>query len=164
MTDIAWTTMKSPVGTITLVADEEGLRGLWLSGRERSMAGRRDDKALASVRAQLDEYFAGERADFDIPLSMHGTPFQLTVWDALRKIPYGETASYGEIAANIGQPGAARAVGSANGRNPVAIIVPCHRVIASGGKLGGYGGGLDRKQFLLDLERGSVRPAARPRG
>ena len=163
MTDIAWTTMKSPVGTITLVADEEGLRGLWLSGRERSMAGKRDNARLAPVRAQLEEYFTGERTDFDVPLSMHGTSVQLTVWDALRKIPYGETASYGEIAANIGQPGAARAVGSANGRNPVAIIVPCHRVIASGGKLGGYGGGLDRKQFLLDLERGSVRAEARPR-
>jgi methylated-DNA-[protein]-cysteine S-methyltransferase len=104
---------------------------------------------------QLAEYFAGARRAFDLPLDLRGTPFQLRVWQALLRIPYGETRTYGQLAAQIGHPGAARAVGAANGANPVAIIVPCHRVVASGGGLGGYGGGLDRKEFLLGLESGS---------
>jgi methylated-DNA-[protein]-cysteine S-methyltransferase len=112
----------------------------------------RDDAPFAAAHAQLDEYFAGDRTEFDLPLHPSGTPFQLKVWDALRTIPYGEVRSYGEIAEQIGKPGAARAVGLANGRNPISIIVPCHRVIGASGALTGYGGGLERKQALLDLE------------
>ncbi len=114
----------------------------------------RDERALAPTRRQLDEYFAGERREFELELAPTGTPFQLSVWRALCAIPYGETASYGEVAAAVGQPGAARAVGGANNRNPIAIVVPCHRVIGAAGTLFGYGGGLDRKQQLLALEAG----------
>jgi methylated-DNA-[protein]-cysteine S-methyltransferase len=107
---------------------------------------------LADAARQLNEYFAGERTDFDLPLSLDGTGFQRTVWSGLQDIPYGETISYGELARRIGQPTASRAVGLANGRNPVSIVVPCHRVVGSNGSLTGYGGGLPRKQFLLGLE------------
>lgn len=109
---------------------------------------------FADVRDQLDQYFAGERREFDIQLDLVGNSFELSVWDALLRIPYGETPSYGEIARRIGAPSGARAVGLANGRNPVAIIVPCHRVIGADGSLTGYGGGLERKRFLLDFEAG----------
>jgi methylated-DNA-[protein]-cysteine S-methyltransferase len=115
----------------------------------------RDADAFADVAHQLDAYFAGELRDFDLQLAPAGTPFQQQVWSALRAIPYGETASYGEIASTVGQPGAARAVGGANNRNPIAIIVPCHRVIGAGGSLTGYGGGLERKRKLLALEAGT---------
>jgi methylated-DNA-[protein]-cysteine S-methyltransferase len=108
---------------------------------------------LKAAERQLGEYFAGNRNTFDLPLAAVGTPFQRRVWDALRKIPYGETISYGELARRVGQPTAARAVGLANGKNPISIVVPCHRVIGSSGKLIGYGGGLGRKQTLLALER-----------
>ena len=104
------------------------------------------------VIAQLDEYFAGERTEFDVPLDPVGTEFQLRAWAALRRIPYGETRSYGEQARTIGAPAAVRAVGAANGRNPISIIVPCHRVVGSNGSLTGFGGGLDAKRYLLDLE------------
>jgi methylated-DNA-[protein]-cysteine S-methyltransferase len=114
----------------------------------------RDEQALAPLRRELEEYFAGTRREFELELAPAGTPFQLEVWRALRAIPYGETASYGEIAATVGQPGAARAVGGANNRNPIAIVVPCHRVIGASGSLTGYGGGLPRKQQLLALEAG----------
>jgi methylated-DNA-[protein]-cysteine S-methyltransferase len=114
----------------------------------------RDERALAPLRRELEEYFAGARREFDVELAPSGTPFQLEVWRALRAIPYGETASYGEIAAAVGQPGAARAVGGANNRNPIAIVIPCHRVIGASGSLTGYGGGLPRKQRLLALEAG----------
>ena len=102
---------------------------------------------------QLGQYFAGDRLDFDLPLAVAGTPFQQRVWAALREIPYGETESYGELANRIGSPGAPRAVGLANGRNPIGIIVPCHRVIGASGSLTGYGGGIERKRQLLDMER-----------
>ena len=102
---------------------------------------------------QLGEYFAGERRDFDLPLDPVGTPFQLTVWAALRDIPYAETINYGQLAGRVGNPHASRAVGLANGRNPISIVVPCHRVIGANGSLTGYGGGLDRKRTLLELER-----------
>jgi methylated-DNA-[protein]-cysteine S-methyltransferase len=115
---------------------------------------RRRDESFADVRHQLREYFDGDRRMFDIPLQMSGNAFELRVWDALLEIPYGETVSYGQLARSIGQPGAARAVGLANGRNPVAVIVPCHRVIGADGSLTGFGGGLQRKQLLLDLEGG----------
>lgn len=111
---------------------------------------------IRETARQLAEYFAGARRAFELPLDLRGTPFQLRVWNALLRIPYGETRTYGQLAALAGHPGAARAVGAANGANPIAIIVPCHRVVASGGGLGGYGGGLDCKRFLLALESGSA--------
>jgi methylated-DNA-[protein]-cysteine S-methyltransferase len=113
---------------------------------------------LAQTVRQLEEYFAGTRRDFDLELAPHGTAFQLAVWDALLAIPYGETTSYGEIARGVGRPNAVRAVGQANGRNPIAIVVPCHRVIGSDHSLTGYGGGIDRKRFLLGLEGAEVAP------
>jgi methylated-DNA-[protein]-cysteine S-methyltransferase len=112
---------------------------------------------LAAVRAQLTEYFAGERREFDLPLRAAGTPFQQSVWSALREIPYGETRSYADIAREVGRPNAVRAVGAANGSNPLAIVVPCHRVIASDGRLAGYGGGVSLKARLLAMEQS--RPA-----
>jgi methylated-DNA-[protein]-cysteine S-methyltransferase len=114
----------------------------------------RDDEAFAEIRDQLEEYFAGERTTFDIPMHLEGTAFQRTVWHELTQIPYGETISYGELAKRIGRPDRARAVGTANGQNPIAVIVPCHRVIGANGKLVGYGGGLDNKRRLLELESG----------
>jgi methylated-DNA-[protein]-cysteine S-methyltransferase len=113
----------------------------------------RDDDALAFVRDQLDEYFAGTRTGFDLPIRLHGTPFQVEVWEQLRAIPYGETISYGELARRVDRPEAARAVGAANGQNPVAIVVPCHRVIGADGSLTGFGGGLDWKRWLLAREQ-----------
>ncbi|MBM3673690.1 MAG: methylated-DNA--[protein]-cysteine S-methyltransferase [Actinobacteria bacterium] len=114
----------------------------------------RNDGALVSLVRQLDEYFAGERTEFELALAPEGTPFQLEVWEALRAIPYGETISYGELASRVGRPGAARAVGAANGRNPLSIVVPCHRVIGANGTLTGFGGGLGWKRCLLELEAG----------
>ena len=115
---------------------------------------------MPQLDAQLVEYFAGERTSFDLPLAPTGSDFQQKVWAALRTIPYGDTWSYGRLAEAIGQPGAARAVGLANGRNPISIVVPCHRVVGSSGKLTGYAGGVERKAFLLDLERGSAEQPA----
>jgi len=109
------------------------------------------------VKRQLEEYFAGKRTTFDVSLAPEGAPFEREVWRALEEIPYGETVSYGEIARRVGQPTAARAVGTANGHNPIAVIVPCHRVIGADGSLTGYGGGLERKRLLLELERGQGR-------
>ena len=119
-----------------------------------------DSPLFAPLRAQLDEYFAGRRTAFDLPLEYPGSPFQRRVWDALRRIPYGETRSYAQLAREIGAPGSARAVGTANGANRIAIVIPCHRVIAADGGLGGYGGGLWRKLRLLELEGGA--PAEAP--
>jgi methylated-DNA-[protein]-cysteine S-methyltransferase len=153
-----YTTTDTPVGPMVLTAEGDALSGSYLhEGRHNPELSRDRERrdhhpVLEEAVAQLDDYFGGRRSDFDLPLQMDGTPFQRQVWSALRTIPYGETASYGEIAAQVGQPGAARAVGSANGRNPVAVIVPCHRVIAADGTLGGYGGGLPRKRWLLALE------------
>lgn len=113
-----------------------------------------DDAALSTVRAQLDEYFAGTRDHFELDLAPDGTPFQREVWEQLRLIPYGETISYGELAKRVDRPGAARAVGAANGKNPIAVVVPCHRVIGADGTLTGFGGGLPWKRYLLDLEVG----------
>jgi methylated-DNA-[protein]-cysteine S-methyltransferase len=117
----------------------------------------RAEEPFEPVRRQLLEYFAGRRTEFDLRLSMAGTPFQESVWRALQEIPYGETISYGELARRIGRPADARAVGTANGRNPIAVVVPCHRVIGADGRLVGYGGGLERKRLLLDLEAGALR-------
>src|ERR1700739_1261562 len=156
MNSLSYTTMDSPIGELLLLGDGQALHGLYMQqGRhpvQCSPRWKRSPAALADVRAQLREYFAGERTTFDTPLTMRGSAFEQRVWSALREIPYGETASYGEIARRIGQPSAARAVGMANGRNPIAVIVPCHRVIGANGTLTGYGGGLDRKRWLLDHE------------
>jgi methylated-DNA-[protein]-cysteine S-methyltransferase len=146
------TVYESPVGPLRLEARDGALVALHLNappGPEHL-----DDPVLAEATTQLREYFAGTRTRFELPLQMHGNAFEQRVWGALREIPYGETASYGEIAEQIGAPGAARAVGVANARNPIAIVVPCHRVIGANGKLVGFGGGLPMKRALLDLEQG----------
>ena len=154
---ITTTTMDSPVGTLTLTAVDGRLTGLHMDGQRHAPASsadwERDDNGLAGVVEQLEAYFAGSREAFDVPLDLSGTEFQRSVWTGLLEIPYGETMSYGELARRVGRPGASRAVGLANGRNPVAIIVPCHRVIGADGTMTGYGGGLDRKVWLLDHER-----------
>ena len=156
--------LDSPIGPLTLVSRGGRLVRLDMDGETHAVApprdSVRDDAAFAGVAAQLDEYFAGRRTVFDVDLDLEGSPFQRAVWAQLREIPYGCTISYGELARRVGNPRAARAVGTANGHNPVAVIVPCHRVIAGDGGIGGYGGGLDRKQALLDLER-TRRPATR---
>lgn len=149
----------SPVGPLVLTSDGKAITGLHLPESDGSAATMSSDASWSRDRApfrdavtQLDAYFAGERTSFELPLHLNGTSFQLLAWNALLTIPYGTTISYGEQARRIGRPAALRAVGAANGRNPVAIIVPCHRVIGSGGKLTGYGGGLPLKQWLLDHE------------
>ncbi|HEX6325679.1 MAG TPA: methylated-DNA--[protein]-cysteine S-methyltransferase [Jiangellaceae bacterium] len=157
MNTTRWTTTDSPIGPLLLTADDGGLTRLYMEVRkhgpdEVQPEWRRDDSAFTEACRQLDEYFAGQRTEFDLPLNPAGTPFQRRVWEALKTIPYGEIRSYGEIAEQIGRPGAARAVGLANGRNPISIVVPCHRVIGASGALTGYGGGLERKQYLLNLE------------
>jgi methylated-DNA-[protein]-cysteine S-methyltransferase len=152
-------TIWSPVGELTLVADGSGLAAiLWENDRpDRVRLGalieNPDHPVLVETERQLGEYFAGTRRSFDVPLSFAGTDFQKRVWAALLAIPFGETRSYGEIADQLGAPGASRAVGAANGRNPISIIAPCHRVVGSNGKLTGFAGGLEAKAFLLDLEQ-----------
>jgi methylated-DNA-[protein]-cysteine S-methyltransferase len=153
-----YTQMASPIGELLLFGDERALRGLYMEGRARD-GWRRADEPFHTARAQLEQYFAGERSEFDIPLDLRGSGFQRSVWDALLTIPYGETRSYGEIARQIGRPDRARAVGAANGRNPVSIVVPCHRVIGADGSLVGYGGGLERKRWLLEHEAGVAQLA-----
>ena len=155
-----YTTLESPIGELLLVGDTESLHGLYMQEGRRpariSAHWSESSAPFAGVCAQLGEYFAGERATFDLPLTMHGSEFERRVWSALREIPYGETTSYGEIARRVEAPAAARAVGLANGRNPIAVIVPCHRVIGADGSLTGYGGGLARKRVLLELEQGQA--------
>lgn len=152
--------VPSPVGVLSLTATAAGLTGLRFATarfappeREPGSDDRRAGEILRRARAQLNEYFAARRRDFDLPLDLRGTPFQVRVWSALREIPYGDTVSYGELARRIGAPTAVRAVGAANGRNPVAVIVPCHRVIGADGGLTGFGGGVARKRWLLRHER-----------
>jgi methylated-DNA-[protein]-cysteine S-methyltransferase len=152
----------SPVGPLTLLAAGGALCGLYMNGRVPACAGPvaagapdgADASVLGRAADQLGEYFDGERVAFDLPLALRGTVFQRSVWEALLGIGYGQTVSYAQLADRIGRPTAVRAVGHANGRNPVSIIVPCHRVVGSDGSLTGYGGGLDTKRRLLDLERG----------
>lgn len=150
--------MASPVGELTLIASNTGLAAiLWENdtrGRARLTPRRRDDQhpLLRRTEQQLSEYFAGQRHVFDLPLDFHGTPFQQSVWQALLTIPCGETRTYAQIAEQLGRPTATRAVGAANGRNPISIIALCHRVIGSNGRLTGFAGGLSTKQYLLDLE------------
>ena len=154
--------VESPIGDLLAVGDGRALHRLhMLSGRGRVVVQpgwTRDTASLAGVRAQLAEYFAGERTRFDLPLVLRGSPFQVRVWQALLEIPYGRTATYGEIARHVGRPSGARAVGLANGRNPIAVVVPCHRVVGADGSLTGYGGGLERKRRLLELEADVVAP------
>lgn len=145
----------SPIGPLLLAGDEQGLRQLYMDNHphwtppEQWFCARNE---LDTVCRQLDEYFEGKRECFDVRLAPQGTAFQQTVWQALLQIPFGHTWSYGELAMSIGNPKAVRAVGTANGANPISIIIPCHRVIGSNGTLTGYGGGLERKQVLLQLE------------
>ncbi len=148
------TFFDSPVGPLLLLSDGRALTGLFMNDPSVPEESVRDDDAtpFPMVKAQLTEYFAGERTEFDVPLALKGTTFQRVVWAHLRDIPYGATISYGELARRIKEPKASRAVGAANGKNPISIIVPCHRVIGASGKLTGYGGGLPNKKILLDLE------------
>jgi methylated-DNA-[protein]-cysteine S-methyltransferase len=150
------TVIDSPVGPLTLAGADGALTGLYMDRQRYRPAaetfGDRDHEPFAAAIEQLEEYFAGRLTSFDLPLAMAGTPFQRQVWEALRKVPYGQTVSYGRLADRLGRPTAARAVGHANGHNPISIIVPCHRVVGSTGDLTG-GGGLERKRHLLDFER-----------
>lgn len=153
------TVIDSPYGPLTLVATDRCLAGLYMTGQRHrppeETFGEPDPGPFDAAVEQLDAYFAGELREFDLPLHLTGTPFQRSVWAELQRIPYGETRTYGELAENLGKQGASRAVGLANGKNPVGIIVPCHRVIGASGSLTGYGGGLERKQRLLAFENGT---------
>jgi methylated-DNA-[protein]-cysteine S-methyltransferase len=155
--------MQSPVGKLKLVASDKGLVAvLWQNERPNRVpidvsTEEASHPILAETERQLEEYFAGERRIFSLPLDMRGTHFQKSVWEALLGIPFGETRSYGQLAKQLGNPNAMRAVGAANGRNPISIVVPCHRVIGSSGDLTGFGGGLETKAQLLDLEQGKIR-------
>jgi methylated-DNA-[protein]-cysteine S-methyltransferase len=153
-----YATVESPIGELLLLGDGGALRGLYMQeGRKPGTVPRgwaRDPETFAAVREQLGEYFAGERRSFDLPLEPAGSPFQRQVWRALREIGYGETLSYGELARRIGRPNAPRAVGAANGANPLSVVIPCHRLVGADGTLTGYGGGIERKRLLLDLEAG----------
>jgi methylated-DNA-[protein]-cysteine S-methyltransferase len=156
------TVIDSAIGPLTVVAEDDAIVGLYMDLQrhrpednklgEPDLGGRSLSEPLKAAAEQIDAYFAGTLTRFSLPLAPRGSAFQQRVWAALQDIPYGETESYGELARRIGAPGAARAVGLANGRNPIAIVIPCHRVIGSQGKLTGFGGGLDRKKQLLDLE------------
>lgn len=156
MSAIFYITLKSPVGPLLLAGDADGLRMVHFASGRRPKSPERDwvenETPFRDVKQQLQEYFAGKRKDFELPLVLEGTEFQLLVWRNLQKIPYGETISYGQLARRIGSPDAARAVGLANGSNPIPIIIPCHRVIGSSGDLTGFGGGLPVKKKLLALE------------
>ena len=158
--------IDSPVGKLKLIATDRGLAAiLWANENPRRvrLAGQTEDAhhaILTKAETQLSQYFAGKRQHFDLPLDPQGTPFQRAVWDALLAIPFGETRTYGQLAKQLGNPNATRAVGAANGRNPIAIIVPCHRVVGSTGKLTGFAGGLHTKSFLLELEARSLRLTA----
>jgi methylated-DNA-[protein]-cysteine S-methyltransferase len=154
------TVLDSPYGPLTLVATDGALSGLYMTGQRHrppeETFGDRDDRPFGEAAYQLEAYFAGQLKEFTLELRLDGSPFQRKVWDQLRLIPYGETRSYGELADTLGNSGASRAVGLANGRNPIGIIVPCHRVVGANGSLTGYGGGLDRKKRLLDFESGTA--------
>jgi len=157
----AHTTINTPLGKLLLARTTKGLAGVWFDGQKHHPAPLTamrspDDELLRRAAEQLHAYFAGEGLGFDVPLDLQGTPFQRAVWQALLAIPSGETRSYGEIAAALGSASAVRAVGGAVGRNPVSVIVPCHRVVGSDGSLTGYAGGVDRKRALLELEHAEV--------
>lgn len=155
----------SPVGDLTAIGGADGLRALYFDAHTRrptgATFGERDDDAFEEVRVQVGEYFAGTRREFDLELAPVGDGFQKKVWALLAQIPYGETRSYGDLAVALGDRNLARAVGSANGQNPLSIVVPCHRVIGADGSLTGYAGGIERKQFLLALEESDETRASR---
>lgn len=162
-----WTEIDSPIGALTLIATDDALRALYMVDHrhapsvetygDRVAAG---NGVFAAATEQLGEYFDGDRREFDMPTAPVGTDFQLAVWHQLRQIPYGQTWTYGRIAERLGNPRAVRAVGLANGRNPLSIVVPCHRVIGANGAMTGFGGGIERKEYLLGLEK--AVPAAQP--
>lgn len=158
MNDVLTSTISSPVGPLTMIARDGVLTNVSMHEQRHTAPppsdAVTDDAWFKDVADQFDAYFAGELLNFDVDVSLLGTPFQRDVWSRLREIPYGATISYGELAKRVGNPNGSRAVGLANGRNPVAIIVPCHRVIGANGSLTGYGGGLERKTWLLEHERG----------
>jgi methylated-DNA-[protein]-cysteine S-methyltransferase len=174
LSSIATTSIHSPIGELTLTATDGVLSGVYMHNQRHAPTlapdSRREDAGFVEIVSQFDAYFAGTLTDFDLPLRMMGgTDFQRRVWSALRDIPYGDTISYGELARRVGSPDASRAVGLANGRNPLAIVVPCHRVIGANGSLTGYGGGLDRKVWLLEHEVAHrtvtpLKPLYKPRG
>lgn len=153
-----YTYVQTPVGPLLVAGDPQHLCAVHFAPARPERGWKEADEPFEDIAKQLHEYFAGKRREFDVELDMNGTPFQLDVWSALREIPYGETRSYTDVARQIGRPKAVRAVGAANGANPIPIIVPCHRVIGSDGSLTGYGGGEARKRALLALERA---PAAK---
>jgi methylated-DNA-[protein]-cysteine S-methyltransferase len=148
--------VDSPLGALTVVARDDALVGLYFADQRRrpdpATLGPREDAGFTEVAGQLGEYFTGERTGFELALDPYGDAFDQRVWELVARIPYGRTRTYGELARELGDPGLAQAVGAANGRNPLCVVVPCHRVIGSGGGLTGYAGGLPRKRFLLDLE------------
>ena len=150
--------IPSPIGPLTAVREDGVLVGLWMGPPpDPDALGEQDDAGFADVRIQLAEYFAGERTDFDLPLLASGNPLQLAVWELISAIPYGHTRSYGDLARDLGDRTLAQAVGTACGRNPLPVVVPCHRVVGADGSLVGFGGGLPRKRFLLDLEHRDER-------
>ncbi|MFF0740081.1 methylated-DNA--[protein]-cysteine S-methyltransferase [Streptomyces sp. NPDC004111] len=159
------TVIDSPYDPLTLVATGGVLSAIYMVDHRHmpppETFGDRDETPFPEVVAQLNAYFAGELTEFSLPVHLAGTPFQRTVWEALRTIPYGETRTYGQLAEQLGRAGASRAVGLANGKNPISIVVPCHRVIGADGSLTGYGGGLERKRALLELEGGLPGGGAR---
>lgn len=160
---IAFAKISSPLGPLLLVGSDDALTGVYIEGQRGAPGlgarGREDASRFAATIRQLAEYFAGERTSFDLGLAPSGTPFQRAVWRALERIPFGTTQSYASLAAGIGAPRASRAVGAANARNPLAVVVPCHRVVGAGGALTGYAGGIERKRWLLDHERAAaLRP------
>jgi methylated-DNA-[protein]-cysteine S-methyltransferase len=147
---------STPLGRVLVVSSGGSLVGLYFDGHERTPSvpdhATGSSELLNSIGNQLDEYFRGARTRFDLPLRLEGTPFQIAVWSAVIDIPYGQTSAYGRVAERVGRPRAARAVGAANGQNPISIVVPCHRLVGANGALTGYGWGLDRKRSLLELE------------
>lgn len=159
------TTIKSRLGDLTVVARAGAITGLYFSHHwylpDRASFGARNDAGFNDVREQLGEYLAGDRRRFDVPVRANGDEFQQRVWDLVSQIPYGETVTYGELARDLGDGTTAQQVGAAVGRNPVCILIPCHRVVGAGGKLTGFAGGLRRKRFLLDTERNVARPSSR---
>jgi methylated-DNA-[protein]-cysteine S-methyltransferase len=159
------TTIASRLGELTVVARDGAVTGLYFPHHwyrpDRASFGARNDAGFDAIRPQLSDYLAGQRRRFDLPVRARGGEFQQQVWDLVSQIPYGETATYSQLARNLGDGTTAQQVGAAVGRNPVCLLIPCHRVVGAGGKLTGYAGGLKRKRFLLDMERGVARPPSR---
>ena len=153
--DIYYLNLKSPVGELQIAENSSGVLAIHFNKKEKppdNGSWKRVDRLKTEIVKQLEEYFRGERFEFNVPLAPHGTPFRMRVWEGLQTIPYGETISYLDLAKKIGTPEAVRAVGAANGANPLPIVIPCHRVIGHNGKLVGYGGGLEIKKYLLSME------------